>query len=330
MQGRAIVMRGYGGPHVLGLEEVELPELGADDVRIRALASAVNHSDLEIRAGNWPIRKPEPFPYVPGLETVGEVVAVGRKVDSVRPGARVTTMMQGLGGVRARRPGGYAEYVTVAAEAIATVPDALDPVAVAALGLASVTAFEGLARLGPLAGTRVLVTGASGGVGSACVGVARAQRAEVIAVVSRPERAAYVRSLGAAEVVVTSAGDLDEAIPSRSVDRVLDTVGGDLFRHCVRALRAGGGLCLVGAMAGSEVSLDAWSLPLPIILTGYASEALDGPSLQTAVDAICGFLARGELAAPAQRAIPLAEAAAAHELLERRGVEGRIVLVPGQ
>ena len=186
MRSAAIVMREYGGPDVLRLEDVEVPDTGADEVRIRVLASAVNHADLEIRAGIWPVRGAGPFPYVPGLETVGAVVDAGSGVDPAYVGANVVTMMQGLGGVRAERAGGYAEHVTVAADAVAFVPADVDPLAVAAVGLAGVTAYEGLRRLGPVARKRVVVTGASGGVGSAACALACAlDAAEVVAVVSR-------------------------------------------------------------------------------------------------------------------------------------------------
>src|SRR5262249_57341951 len=108
-------------------------------------------------------RRREPFPYVPGLEVVGEVAAVGAAVTSVRPGDRVITMMQGLGGVRSERPGGYQELVTVDADAVATVPPEIDPLTAAALGLAAVTAHGGLAQL---AGARIAVAGAAGGRGA--------------------------------------------------------------------------------------------------------------------------------------------------------------------
>ncbi len=91
----AIVMRRYGPPDVLGLGTVAMPPPAADEVRIRSIASAVNHSDLEIRAGHWRVRKPDPFPYVPGLEVVGDVVEAGRAVADVRVGDRVITMQQG-------------------------------------------------------------------------------------------------------------------------------------------------------------------------------------------------------------------------------------------
>lgn len=326
--GRAIVMRRYGPPDVLRWEEVALPLLEATDVRIRSIASAVNHSDLEIRAGHWPIQKTDPFPYVPGLEVVGDVVETGAAVRDVQPGDRVITMMQGLGGVRARRPGGYAEYVTVAAAAVAPVPQGVDPYEMAALGLGGVTAYEGLRRLGNLQGKRVAVTGASGGVGSAATAIAAAQGASVVAIVSREERAAYVRSRGAHEVLIGSDA-LAAALRPESLDGVLDTVGGDLFGPCVGALRPGGALSLVGAVAGRDVRFDAWQLALPVTLTGYSSErSLNGPALREATAAIGEWLRRRSLTPPGKRLMPLTQAAAAHALLERRGVEGRVLLVP--
>src|SRR5262245_44111038 len=110
---RAVVMRAFGGPDVLRIENVDVPALAPGDVRIRMVAAAVNHSDLEVRTGAWAIRRADPFPYVPGLEVVGDVTEVGAAVTTVRPGERVITMMQGLGGVRSERPGGYQELVTV-------------------------------------------------------------------------------------------------------------------------------------------------------------------------------------------------------------------------
>ncbi len=178
MRSRQIRMQRYGPAEVLALETVDLLPLRPNEVRLRTLAAAINHSDLEIRAGNWPIRRKPPFPYVPGLEVVGEVLE-GRGA-----GSRAWTMMQGLGGVRAERDGGYAEHVTVSEDAIATVPSDIDPVDLAALGLAAVTAYGGLAKIGPLQGKTVVVTGAAGGVGSAAVGLAKSFGARVVAIAS--------------------------------------------------------------------------------------------------------------------------------------------------
>jgi NADPH:quinone reductase len=323
---QAIVMRRYGPPDVLAIETVPLAPLEPDEIRLRSLASAINHSDLEIRAGNWPIGHAKPFPYVPGLEVVGEVVETGAAVTEFRRGDRAITMMQGLGGVRARRPGGYAEFVTVAAAAAAPVPPDLDPGEVAALGLASMTAWEGLSRLGSLDGRRIAITGAAGGVGSAAVGIAAAHGARVVGIVSRMAQADYVRALGAAEVL-TGAEVAGGALGEETLDGILDAVAGAAFGACVAALRPGAVLSLIGAVGGAAVSFDAYRL-LEVTLTGYSSESLDGSRLRAAMAEIVDLLRAGRLAVPAITRMPLGEAAAAHERLERHQLHGRVLLVP--
>jgi NADPH2:quinone reductase len=329
MQSQAIMMDKPGPPEVLTWRSVELPPLRPDEVRLRTLAAPVNHSDLEIRAGTWPLLPASPFPYVPGLEAVGEIVGVGSAVSGLKVGERAWTMMQGLGGVRAERPGGYAEHVTVAASAVAALPAELDAVEFAAVGLAGVTAYEGLARLGALEQRRLVVTGAGGGVGSAAVALAKMRGARVLAVVSRPEQRTYLAELGAEEVVVArTAEQLRAALPERSADAVLDTVAGPLFPVLVKALRHAGRLSLVGAVAGNDVTLDVWDLLLGITLTGYSTEDLEGPSLRAATAVLVEGLRTRGLRAPARTVLPLRQAARAHGLLERHEVSGRVVLVP--
>lgn len=298
---RAIVMRRTGPPEVLAIEEVALAPLNRGEVRLRALASAINHSDLEIRAGNWPLRREQRFPYVPGLEVVGEVVEVAPDVRELAVGDRAWTTMQGLGGVRAERDGGYAEHVTVAAGVLAPLPADLDPVAFAAIGLAGVTALEAMRRLGPCDGKTLVVSGATGGVGAVAVELGRARGASVVALTrdSAPPRPA-------------------------SADAVLDGVAGALFPALVAALRPGGRYCIVGAAAGGEVAFDAWSLLDGRVLTGYSSEDLDGEALRAATRELLGL----RLPPPPTTVLSLAEAARGHALLESRAVRGRVVLVP--
>lgn len=323
----SVQINAYGAPEVMRWTELALVPLAPDELRIKTLAAAVNHTDLEIRAGNWPIRKPDPFPYVPGVEVIGEVEEIGAAVTGISPGQRVITMMQGLGGVRAERPGGYATYVTVAADAAALVAQEIDPYAMAALGLGAVTAFEGLRRIGFLAGKRIIVTGAAGGVGSAAVAIARAQGASVVGLVSREEQVAYVRELGADEVSISGRGAaVDLAV--QSVDGVLDTVGATVFQSVLTALKPGGTLSLVGAVGGSDVRLDLWELIRPVTLTGYSTEHLKGVDLRQAVAALTLWLRNQAITAPAWTTIPLSEAARAHTMLERKEVSGRILLVP--
>src|SRR6516164_4950934 len=271
VQSAAIIMRQYGGPDVLRLETVSLSSLQPDEIRIRSQASAVNHSDLEIRAG------------------------------------------------------GYAEYVVVPASAVAAFARDVDPLEMAALGLASVTAFEALHKIGDLSNRRIAVTGAAGGVGSAAVAIAKAQGAEVIGIISRSEQTEYVHSLGAS-TVVGSQDVAAGALGSETIDGLLDTVAGKAFALYVTALRPGGVLSLVGAVGGSDVSFDAYRL-LEITLTGYASDTLDGLALRRAMHSISGWLSRGVIRAPVHTLFRLEEAATAHAKLEQHSVEGRVLLV---
>jgi NADPH2:quinone reductase len=323
----AILMREYGPPRVLKLVEVSLPPLKSGDVRIRSIASAVNHTDLEIRAGKWPIKAADPFPYTPGVEVVGEIETVGEDVHDLREGDLVITMMQGLAGVRAKRPGGYSEYVDAAAEAVARLPSDVDPYDMAALGLVGITAYEGLRRIGPLADKRILVTGAAGGIGSAAVAIAHAQGALVTGLISRPEQEEAVRALGAATVVI-SAKDHPPMLSAASFDGAIDAVGGPLFAACVGALRPEGVLSLVGAVAGGEVRFDAWQLIRPVTLTGYSSENLDGDALRKGIGALANWVSTGTIIPPRRTILALNDAAKAHDLLERGGVTGRVLLSP--
>jgi NADPH2:quinone reductase len=326
MIGRIVRMERYGGPEVLATVRAECPELKAHELRIRTRYAGVNYTDLQIRAGAWPLQRADPFPYVPGVEVVGEIDAVGSGGTGFAQGQSVMTMMQGLGGVRAERDGGYAQFVTVAAEAVAALPDGVDLRSVAALGLPGVTAWKGLSRLGAIAGGHVLVTGAAGSVGAIAVALAAAAGAHVTGLVVRAEHEQYVRALGACDVIVGPRDGAPDLTGAR-FDGVLDVVGGYGFRACVSALQDGGTLCLVGAVGGGDVMFDAWNLIRPVTLTGYSTETLDGTALRSAVEALCALMRQGRLAPPPSTLFPLDAAADAHLMFER-GASGRLLLTP--
>lgn len=322
----AICMTEYGPPTVLRAERVSAPALLPGEVLIEVVASAVNRSDVEIRCGNWPILKPQPFPYTPGLETVGRIAAKAADVE-LPIGAAVITMMQKMGGVHAHRPGGYQSHVVAPANVLARIPDGLDLKQLAALGLAAVTAYHGLHHLHIRAGDRILIQGASGGVGSAAVGLAKAWGAWVIAITSRTRKVAALEALGADEVWDLEAQSW-EAYKTHPVDGVLEMVGGDAFRRSVEVLRPGGRLCAVGAISGGEATISVWDLLEGIHLTGWSSEKLDRAQLQEAVDRMGLLLSAGRLKPPPYREYPLAEAARAHEDMEQNTYTGRLLLVP--
>ncbi|EZP71505.1 NAD(P)H quinone oxidoreductase, PIG3 family [Novosphingobium resinovorum] len=326
IDGHILRMTQYGGPEVLELTEVSVPTPGPGEIRVRTRYAGINYTDLKIRAGLWPIRGSSPFPYVPGVEVVGEIEAIGADVQDLDPGQAVITMMQGLGGVRAQRDGGYAEFVVVAADAVAVIPDGVDALAMAALGLPGVTAFEGLRRLGPIGGGRILITGAAGGVGAAATSIAKASGATVTALITRKEQIDYVRSQGAHDVIVGSR-DAARDLGASRFDAVFDVVGGTGFGVHVASLRDGGALCLVGAAGGGDVGFDAWQLIRPITLTGYSTETLDGPSLRDAIARLGTLIASGNIVPPRHRLVPLDAAAEAHREIERGNSE-RVLLIP--
>ena len=326
MTEHAIEIDRYGGPEELVWRAVQRPAPGADEVRIRTLYAAVNRADIEIRRGEWPIVADDPFPHTPGVEVVGVVDDVGARVTGVWPGAHVITMMQRLGGIWGERPGGYGEFVVVPADTLASFPPEVDAEQMAALGLVAVTAAEGLARLDLQPGARVVVHGASGGVGSAAVALASARGAEVIAVLPRAGKDDYVRSLGAAQVVHLDEGGLLDALGPRSVDAVLETTGARTFADSTAVLRRGGRLCLVGALSGAELTLSAWDLLQELELTGWSSENLTGDALREHVAQIAELVSGGRLPLPAVHRFALADAAAAHAQIEAGELSGRALL----
>ncbi|MDQ3274214.1 MAG: zinc-binding alcohol dehydrogenase family protein, partial [Actinomycetota bacterium] len=240
------------------------------------------------------------------------------------------TMMQRLGGIHGERPGGYGEYVTVAADTVATLPPDVDAEHVAAVGLVAVTAAEGLRRLELRPGARVVIHGASGGVGSVAVAMAGAGGAQVIAVLPRTGKDDYVRELGASTVVHLDEGGVVAALGNRSVDAVLETTGARTFADSVAVLRRGGRLCLVGALTGDQLALSAWDLIQELQLTGWSSENLTGPVLWEHIAQIVEHVRSGRLQPPAIHRFDMPDAAAAHAQLERGELSGRALLVPPQ
>ena len=328
-QAKAIQIRAYGPPENMRWVDVQLEPLLASEVRFRVLAAAVNHADIEIRSGNWPVQLDAPFPYTPGLEALGDVVAVGADVSSVKLGDRVITMMQKLGGIHGARAGGYQQYVTVAAEAVAVVPPEFDPKQVAALGLAAVTALAGIERLQLLPGHVVIIHGASGGVGSVAVAAAKALGARVMATTTSRGKDDYLRSIGSESVIYL--GDkrrLTDHVAAKSADALMELSGHDTFADSVAVLRQGGRLCALGAVTGGDVNMSIWDLLHELVLTGYSSENLTGSDLRKAITVICNLLSTGQLPVPAFQTFPMPEAAKVHALMAQRELKGRALLLP--
>jgi NADPH2:quinone reductase len=253
---RAMQVSELGGIDRLHPAEVPVPEPGTGQVRVSASAAGVNFPDILLIAGRY--QADPPLPFSPGFEVAGSVSAVGEGVTGLEVGQRV-----------AGTPwwGGYAEEVVIDAGACVPIPDALDFTEAAVLPIAFGTALHALQDRGRLAsGETLLVTGATGGTGSAALKLGKLMGARVIAAVGSDGKRELATRMGADEVVVYGGEErLRDAIKrttaGRGVDVVFDPVGGDVTVECLRAMAWDGRLLIVGFTAGSIPQLPA-NLPL--------------------------------------------------------------------
>ena len=244
---KAFVLRSYGSPDQLTLADADQPVPAAGEVLVRVRATSVNPYDWHLLRGEPYIARLIPgglglrAPGVPilGCDMAGQVEAVGRDVTRFGPGDEVFALLPG---------GGFAEYVTVPEDLLARKPRNLTYEQAAAVPMAAVTALLGLRDQGRLRpGHKVLVNGASGGVGTFAVQIARALGASVGAVCSAPH-ADLVRSLGAEDVIDYQTADFTRS--GQRYDLILDISGRRPVTACRRVLADGGTLVLVGGPAG--------------------------------------------------------------------------------
>ena len=222
-------------PHGLRLAEVPAARPEPGQVLVSVQAVSLNFADIAFLA-----ERGVPGA-IPGFDAAGVVAAGAADGSGPPPGARVVTFGWS---------GGWAQQRAVDTGELAVVPDHVDLGAAAAIPVAGVTARRALRLLGPLAGRRILVTGASGGVGGYAVQLAALESAEVIASVGRPERAAGLEALGAAEVVVGLNG------VSAPIDGALDNVGGPTLAAAYALLAPGGTVASVGMASGEPTTID--------------------------------------------------------------------------
>jgi NADPH:quinone reductase-like Zn-dependent oxidoreductase len=309
---RAAAIDRFGGPEVLTLHTLPVPKIDAGEVLIATHTAGVGSWDADIRAGWWPSGRPR-FPVVLGSDGSGWIAAVGPRVRRFAEGDRVYAYSF------ANPKGGfYAEYVAVAAEKVAPIPEPLDLRKAGAIGTTGLTAEQGVEQLGLRRGDTAIVHGASGGVGTLAVQFAKARRARVLATASGKDGVALVRRLGADAAVDGRRDDIPaaaRAFAPEGVDAVLAFAGGEALEQCVSVVRRGG---RVAYPSGVE--------PAPrkrrgVKIIVYDAEA--GPRefrrLERAIAA-----ARLQVVISAQ--FPLAQARRAHERLAKGHVLGKIVL----
>jgi NADPH2:quinone reductase len=241
---RAVAIDRFGGPEVLKLHELPVPTPGPDEVLIKVEVAGVGVWDADERAGYLVQMSPEAvkkFPRILGADGAGTVAAVGAEVAGFAEGDKVYAS-----GFLNPKGGFYAEYAAVPADQVAPVPSGMPMEQAGALAVTGVTALRGLAdNLKLQASQRLLIFGASGGVGQPAVQLAKAMGAQVLAVVSNADGAAVAKESGADVVINSRTDDLTAAIAAfapAGLDAVLAFVNGDGLEKSIAAIRAGGRL----------------------------------------------------------------------------------------
>ncbi len=322
---RAMVVNELGGIDRLHLAETEIPEPGPGQIRISVKAAGVNFPDILMIAGHY--QADPPLPFSPGFEAAGLVSAVGPEVTGFSLGQRV---------VGTPSWGAYAEEVVVDAAACALIPDDLDFAAGAVLPIAFGTALHALRDRGRLApGETLLVTGATGGTGSAAIKLGKLMGARVIAAVGSESKIELAGAMGADEVLVYGGDErlrdgIKRVTGSRGVDVAFDPVGGDVTTECLRGMAWQGRLLIIGFTAGSIPQLPA-NLALlkgcAIVGVFWGRWRMTDPAAADAQFAeLTQWVIQGELDPGISVRYPLEEAAEALKAIAARGVAGKVVL----
>lgn len=306
---RAISQDVLGGPEVLREVTLPRPVPGLSQVLVAVHASGLNPTDWKHRGRR--IFLPDP-PFVLGYDVSGVVEAVGFGVTLFKPGDEVFGMLPYPHG-----HGAHAEYVTGPARAFVPKPRQLSHVEAGALPVAGLTAWQALVdTAGVLAGQRVLIHAAAGGVGHLAVQIAKARGAHVIGTASE-QRHDIVRGLGADEVIDYRTTNVYAAV--RDVDVVLDPLGGESPLRSLACLRPGG---LLISLLGGDPALVSAADAAGVRLAMMLAEADHG-----GMAAIAGLVEAGKMRPTIAGTFPLAEAAKAHALGEAGHTAGKLVLV---
>ncbi|MEV5509987.1 quinone oxidoreductase family protein [Streptomyces orinoci] len=300
-----------GGPEVLKVEETDTPRPGPGELLIRNEAIGVTLPVVrKVREGGLEL------PASLGGEVAGEVVAIGPETAGFRLGDRVTGLCFG---------DGYADYSLLHTAMTTPIPDAasaVDAVALVRSGLIALGAYQA-AR--PMEGESVLVTGAASGVGHLAVQLAKISGAgRVVAAVGHPEKAGFVKAMGADEVVT-----YQEPSWGEPVDIVLDAVGGDLLSPALAALAPGGRLVFFSSGGGTIQAYDLLVGAKSAIGFQIALIARNRPALlEQWRQQLWELFADGRLRPSVHAELPLEEAATAHRIIESRANRGKVVLRP--
>ena len=333
---RALVLEGHGGQDRLSFRsDWPEPEPGPGEVVVRVGACSLNYHDVFTRRGMPGIKVP--IPVVPGLDIAGEIEALGAGVEGWSVGQRVLVdpIWPERGLMGEMLDGGLAEKALCSAGQLVSMPDGVSFAQAASLPVAYGTAHRMMFENGHVkAGETVLILGASGGVGNACVLLAKAVGAHVIAAASSQEKIDRLLALGADEGLNYIETQFEREIWKRygkpfrrsyegGVDVVVNFTGGDTWVPSMKALKRGGRMLTCGATAGFDPQTDIryiWTFELQIL--GSNSWTVEG------LKEMMADIAAGRLDPPIDAELPLENAAEGVRMLEDREVFGKIVVVP--
>jgi NADPH2:quinone reductase len=326
---KAIQIKQTGGPEVMELVDLPVPQPKSNEAVVKIQAAGVNFIDVYNREGRYKAA----LPLVLGQEAAGVVSAVGSDVREVAVGDRVayTSVL-----------GSYAEYAAVPADRLVKVPARVGEREAAAAMLQGMTAHYLSHDTYPLKkGETALIHAAAGGVGLLLVQMAHNLGARVIATVSTEEKAKLARAAGADEVILYTQADFeaetkrligDKSSGGKGVDVVYDSVGKTTFDKGLNLLRPRGMMVLYGGSSGAVAPID------PLVLTQKGSIFLTRPSLvnyiataqelQQRAGAVFGMIGDGKLKLRIEHLYPLAQAQQAHRDLEGRKTTGKLLLLP--
>ena len=311
---KAVRIERYGNEEVVELAEVEKPKPRENELLVKVKAAAVNPVDWKIRDGLGDLFGLKP-PLILGCEVAGTVEAVGSRGSS-RTGVSDFVAGDEVYGYLSAHSGGYAEYVAAPASEFVRKPKQIDFDTAASVPVAALTAWQGIFDHGKLAGgQRILITGASGAVGSMAVQLAKVKGAHVIGTGSgRNEE--FVRKLGADEFIDYKKAKFEDEV--RGVDVVFDTVGGETQERAFRTLKRGGILVSTVSPPSAEKAKEFGVTVAMVMVISKADQLAE----------INRLVERGKLKVRVATVLPLAEVNKAHQLSASGHADGKIILRP--
>lgn len=319
---KAVVLNGYGGSEVLQLTEREVPRIKHDEVLIKVYAAGINRPDIFQRKGNYPAPAGTVADIL-GLEVAGQIVEVGDTVKDWKVGDEVCALVPG---------GGYAEYVNAHTGSCLPIPKGMETMDAAALPETLFTVWHNVFQLGGLQkGETVLVYGGSGGIGSMTIQLGHLYGSRVVATASSPEKIEFCRKLNASQVVNYKEEDVLDVLGKRSVDVILDSIGGDSLDRNLDLLKEEGRLVYINAMEGGKPTLNIFKvMSKRLHLTGSTMRARDNGFKSALAETIYKeaypLLENKSYINLVNHRFPVEKVREAHDLMNSRDFFGKIIL----